>query len=102
MSTWQEKAREKAEWAIHGYWCQEAVCDVCGDQFEDSAERALADAIIAALTPVVEAEVRRGQANALREAAAAVMPFDGRTREAKALTQWLRDRAATIEAGDPR
>ena len=69
MSTWQEEAREDLARAIAGAMQERhrlpanSMCKHCSDAWS------AADAALAHLAPVVEAEVRRGQAEALRDMA---------------------------------
>lgn len=51
-------------------------------------------AVLAAARPAIE---REAKAAALREAADAVWPIDGRTRDAKTMVDWLRATADRIE-----
>lgn len=56
---------------------------------------ALADEVL----PIVEAEVRKAKAEALREAASAPIPRDALASQTRG---WLRTRADQIETGDQR
>ena len=106
MSTWQEKARDAvmaaiagATWHHHRYPAN-GPCKHCIDSW------AAVDAALDALAPVVEDEVRRGQVEALREAAsnARLALSNGVSGHTSTyfVRKWLHDRADAIEAGDRR
>ena len=103
MSGWQERAREALHDAANALHADACPDDECGGEDMGDFDRQ-AEIFLDALAPVVEAEVRRGQAEALREAAAEmerVWVHERRTL-GMASDSWLYQRADAIEAGDPR